>query len=152
REDMGLNPLGKPRCLPRQYSPRRKEFDACHAMIDSKNLIFPTVTEAEGTRIMAGGIEDYRTEFMNRPVPHIMHQMITVRDVGPEKTPEKGEGYTDDMFRAIVLGSTIVHHPRVMERLSEARAFNYGGGSSMPMPGFAGRSGGNSAVRQVIQR
>ncbi|MGF3998990.1 hypothetical protein ACQX8C_14785, partial [Staphylococcus aureus] len=77
REDMGLNPLGKPRCLPRQYSPRRKEFDACHAMIASKNLIFPTVTEAEGTRIMAGGIEDYRTEFMNRPVPHIMHQMIT---------------------------------------------------------------------------
>ncbi|QBQ74625.1 terminase [Burkholderia phage BcepSauron] len=149
REDMGLNPLGKPRCLPRQYSPRRKDFDACRAMLTSKNLILPTITESDRDRIVAGGIDDYRSEFMNRPVPHILHQMITVRDVGPEKCPEKGEGYTDDMFRAIVLGSTIVHHPRVMERLAEARNFNYGGdnGNRMPEPGFAGRSGGFGARR-----
>jgi hypothetical protein len=147
REDMGNNPLGKPRCLPKQYSPRRKDFNAAVSMIASKNVLLPSVGDADREKILTGGVDDYRTEMMGKPVAHLMLQSVTVRDVGPERTPEKGEGYTDDIFRAFVLAITTIHNPRVMDRLVEARDFNYGNSGSMPEPGVLGRSGGGSFSR-----
>lgn len=143
KEDMGLNPKGKVRCLPKQYSPKRKDFNVTREMIQSKNLILPNVNVQDQKKIMDLDFDDYRVEFFNKPVEHLMLQMATVREVGEMRCPEKGEHMTDDIFRALVLFTTTVHHPKVMERLSEARQFSYSGDRArMPMPAFAGRSGG----------
>jgi hypothetical protein len=142
KADMGNNPRQKERCLPKQYSPKRKDFDAARAMLDSGNILLPTVPGEDLKRIVEGQIENYRTEMLNKAVAHLMLQMLTVRDVGESRCPEKGEGMTDDIFRALVLLVTTIHHPKVMERLTEAKDFNYGGGGSkMPMPVYVSRGG-----------
>lgn len=144
QDDMGNNPLGKPRCKTKQYSPRRKDFDAVVAMLTAGNLLLPTVSEVDKKFILDGGVENYRTEMIGKPVQHCLLQLSTVKDLGPSRCPGKGDGYTDDIFRAIVLGASKIHHEAIMDRLKEARNFNYGNGSGnrMPMPAFAGRSGG----------
>jgi hypothetical protein len=142
RQDMGLNPDGKPRTLPKQYSPKRADFEATRAMFENKNLILPTVQQIDIDFILDGRVENYRTEMMNKPVAHFLLQAVTVRDAGPTRAPEKGEHTTDDIWRAIVLLTKCIHNEKVMERLSEARKYNYDGNRvGMPMPGFASRSG-----------
>lgn len=142
RQDMGLNPEGKPRTLPKQYSPKRADFEATRAMLENKNLILPTLQQQEIDYILDGRVENYRTEMMNKPVNHFLLQAVTIRDAGPTRAPEKGEHTTDDIWRAIVLLTKCIHNEKVMERLVEARNFNYDGVRvGMPMPGFASRSG-----------
>jgi hypothetical protein len=142
--DMGNNPKGKTRCKGKQFSLRRKHFNSYISMLNSKNVVYPSVTEAEAKHIFDGNVSEYRTEMLDRPVPHLMLQMYTIQDVGISQCPTKGEGYTDDILRAAVLGAVLIHEPKMMERLKEAKDFNYGQSSSarMPTPGFAGRSGG----------
>jgi len=144
QEDMGNNPLQKVRCKATQYSPKRKDFDTTVAMLTNKNLILPTIDPKEKQRILDGQIDNYRTEMLGKPVPHLFLQLNTVRDIGEHRCPDKGDGFTDDIWRALVLGASKIHHPKLMDRLKEARDFNYGNGNSarMPMPAFAGRSGG----------
>jgi hypothetical protein len=143
--DMGMNPLQKPRCRARQYSPKRKDFDATASMLGQKNILLPTVSDEDKRLIMTGQIDDYRKDMFNKPVPHLMLQIITVKDVGPQRCPEKGDGFTDDIFRAFALWSAKLHDPKVMERLREAKDWTYDGVRiGMPMPASAGRSGTNS--------
>ena len=143
-EDMGKNPLGKVRCKAQQYSPKRKDFVATNAMLTSKNLVLPTLSDADMQHVFAGNVQDYRVELKGKPIQHIMLQFSTVRDQGEMKCPTKGEGFTDDLYRALVLNVSKLHHPLMMARLTEARNWIGKGGRSnaMPMPGFAGRSGG----------
>ena len=152
--DMGNNPLGKIRCKATQYSPRRKDFDVVVQMLDSKNLLFPTIDLEDKHKITNGQIEDFRKEMLNKPVSHFYLQLNTVMDGGPRSCPGKGDGYTDDIFRAVVLGASKIHHPKLMDRLKEAKDFNYGNGNAarMPMPAFAGRSGGLSNIRSRMVR
>lgn len=153
KRDMGNNPLGKPRCLSQQYSPKRRDFDNVRALIMNKSVLLPNVDKVESQRILDGMIENYRTDLINKPVEHLMLQMITVRDVGETRAPEKGENYTDDIFRAVVLGLTAVHMPKVMDRLNEARQFQMSSGRTpMPMPVSLGRSGGGFGVRYGTRR
>jgi hypothetical protein len=145
KRDMGNNPLGKPRTLSQQYSPKRRDFDNVLAMMASKNILFPSVNAGDQQEILDGQIVNYRNDMIGKPVQHLMLQMVTVRDVGETRAPEKGENYTDDSFRAVVLGLTAVHMPKVMERLQQARGFSYsnGGRQRMPEPFSMGRSGQN---------
>lgn len=153
KRDMGNNPLGKPRCLTQQYSPKRKDFDNVRAMIVNKNVLLPTVKPEDAKRIQDGLVESYRTEMLHKPVAHLMLQMLTVRDVGEMRAPEKGENYTDDIFRAVALGITAVHMPKVMERLIEARQFAATSGRvAMPMPISLGRSGAGFGTRYGTRR
>ena len=142
RQDMGLNPLGKPRTLPKQYSPKRADFEAARAAFENKNLLFPTIPQPDIEFILDGRVDNYRTEMIMKPVHHFLLQSVTVREAGATRTPEKGEHNTDDIFRAVVLLNKCIHTEKVMERLAEARNFNYSGErKGMPMPGFASRSG-----------
>lgn len=144
KQDMKNNPEGKPRCLPKQYSPKRKDFNNALTMLESKNILLPSMKEDDRQRILDGRIENFRTEMIGKPVPHLLLQMTTVRDVGETRAPEKGENQTDDIFRAFVLLTTTIHQPLVMQRLSEARKYSYSGNRiGMPQPASAGRSGGN---------
>lgn len=143
-KDMGTNPKGKVRCKAKQFSLRRKHFNSYIAMLNSKSIIYPTVQPDEAKHIFDGNVADYRAEMIDKPVQHLMLQMYTIQDVGVSLCPTKGDGYTDDILRASVLGTVLIHEPKMMERLKEALDFNYGqgAGNRMPMPAFAGRSGG----------
>jgi len=145
QDDMKNNPNGKPRCRARQYSPRRKDFDGTVAMLRNKNIICPTVTVLDMTRICNGEIDNFKTEMINKPVQHLVLQMTTVRDVGPTRCPEKGENQTDDIWRAFVLWAAKLHDPKIMERLVEAKDWKYdgsGGQRAAPAAVFVGRSSG----------
>ena len=143
QDDMGNNPLGKPRCRARQYSPRRKDFNTTVAMLQNQNLILPSVTAEEKKFVLGGQVDNYRIDMLNKPVPHLMLQMITVKDVGELRCPEKGDGFTDDIFRSCVLFASKVHDPKVMERLVEAKDWTYGEANQtiMPMPVYVSRGG-----------
>jgi len=143
QDDMGNNPLGKPRCRARQYSPRRKDFNTTVAMLQNQNLILPSVTAEEKKFVLGGQVDNYRIDMLNKPVPHLMLQMITVKDVGELRCPEKGDGFTDDIFRSCVLFASKVHDPKVMERLVEAKDWTYGEANQtiMPMPVYTSRGG-----------
>lgn len=141
--DMGMNPLQKPRCLAKQYSPKRRDFNTTVTMMNNRNLILPTVAEQDRRLVLDGLVDNYRSDMLGKPVAHLMLQLGTVREVGELRCPEKGEGFTDDIFRALVLFASKIHEPAVMDRLKAAKDFNYSNGRSvMPEPIFAGRSGG----------
>lgn len=139
-QDMGMNPDGKPNCRTKQHSPRRKDFDNVSGMLAQKNILLPTIGEDWMKKIIEGEIDDYRSQMNGYPVEHLMLQMSTVRDVGPMRCPEKGENFTDDIYRAFVLWASKLYDPKVMQRLSEARSWmNNGEGSSMPKPVYVSR-------------
>ena len=147
-EDMGMNPLQKPRVKSVQYSPRRKDFNALYAMLEAKNMLLPTVIAEFANRIFDGQIENWRVDMLNHPIEHLLLQMLTVKEEAEGRPPVKGDGFTDDIFRSLVL-LTKIHDPKVMERLKEARDWTYdgkGNRNKMPLPAFAGRSGGFSTA------
>ncbi|QRE00355.1 hypothetical protein [Burkholderia phage BCSR5] len=143
KEDMGLNPLGKPRCLTKQWTPRRKNFDTVKSMLSQKNILLPAIKPEIMKNVLEFNIGNWRQELIGEPVGHLLLQMLTVKDPGHDKCPEKGDGFTDDIWRAFVLNTAIMHEEKVMDRLKEARPWKYDGSGqrSMPHPAFAGRSG-----------
>jgi len=141
KEDMGLAPRqSKPRCMTAQYSPKRRDFDSLVAAFENKSIVLPFLAQVDYDDVVTNQIS-YKT-LNNKPVKHLLLQMLTVTDGGVGKCPTKGDGYTDDIFRALVL-TTLIHKEKVMARLKEARAWidaDSGTGSSMPMPVFIPRS------------
>lgn len=145
KDDMGDNPRGKIRCKPKQYSLKRKDFNTFLSMLQSKSLILPTIDDKDKQFILDGRISNYRQELIGKPVSHLFYQMFTVRDVGETRCPEKGENATDDIFRTLVVLTSVIHNPAVMDRLREARNDVYDslglGKKPNPAPIFVGRSG-----------
>lgn len=103
----------------RQISPRRDDFDMFTKMLIDKTVILPR-PEIAIDKLLEAEVEDYRTFFLNKPVAHLAHQITTVREVSPVKPPEKGTGYTDDTYRATILGATKIHLPKIKEILEKA--------------------------------
>jgi hypothetical protein len=149
QDDMGLNPLGKPRCKAVKHSPTYKDFKAVRAMLASGNVLLPTVSEAEQKYMLEGNVANYKQEMLNKPVQHLLLQMSTIKDMGEMRCPAKGDDMTDDIFRAFALGLAKMHHPKILAALSEARDWTYGEANRarMPTPAFAGRSGGWTQLR-----
>ncbi len=135
RVDMGKLPDGKEVCTSRQYSPRRADFDMLRALIVNKNVLCPTVKPDRVEWIVNGGVDNYKAEMNEKPVEHLLLQMLTVREVAEGKPPTKGENFTDDIYRAVVLATSAVHDPRIMERLTEALKYakRANGGSVAPI-------------------
>lgn len=137
KSDMGLNSEGKPRCLTKQYSPRRKDFSALVSMMENGNITFPFLSEEDYKDVVSNYI-DFRT-LNNKPVKHLLLQMLTVKDVGETRCPEKGEGFTDDIFRALVLLGKI-HDEKIMDRLKNSNITEMAEKRKMPQPIFLPRS------------
>jgi hypothetical protein len=154
KSDMGNNPLQKPRTLAKQYSPKRKDFEAFRGMLESGNIVLPKIDPEEFKRILAGDVGNYKTEMIGKPVEHLLLQLMTVRDVGAARCPEKGEGFTDDLFRALVLLVSTIHGPKCMERLIEAKDFDYSAERPrMPIPVFVSRGAPvNMALANRLRR
>jgi hypothetical protein len=140
KTDMGTLPLSKkqePRCLSKQYSPRRRDFDSLVAMIENGSIELPFLSSTDYKDVCSSYI-DYRT-LNNQPVKHLFLQMLTVRDGGEGRCPEKGEGFTDDIFRALVL-TTKIFDERVMERLKTAMTWDVTRQRlEMPKPAYRSR-------------
>lgn len=135
KADMGMTIEKKPICLTKQYSPRRKDFDALVSMIDNKNYEFPFLS-AEDYKHVTTDYIDFHT-LNGQPTKHLLLQMLTVKDAGEGRPPEKGSGFTDDIFRALVL-TTKIHDEKVMERLKKADV-QVSEKRKMPMPVFRSR-------------
>lgn len=140
RADMGhalINGKQKDRCLTKQYSPKAKDFESLVTMLSNGSYELPFLSEEDYKHVLGEHI-DFRT-LKEKPVKHLLLQMLTVADAGYNKCPIKGQGFTDDIFRALVL-TTLIHTPAVMERLIEANNTYVKEATAMPMPAFAGRS------------
>lgn len=128
-----------PGVVAKQFTPLRRHFDAARALLVEGNARLPHC-EMPMADIFENVIDQYRIFFMNKPVSHLVHQMTTVRDLHSKRPPEKGEGYTDDIFRAWVLGGALMHLPKVQEILQEWKIKMDRNGTS-PSAVFVGRSG-----------
>jgi hypothetical protein len=141
RTDLGLRPRSeKPICVATQYSPKRKDFNALVSMLESGNYQLPLLSKADYDQVCADYI-DFHT-LKGEPIKHLLLQMLTVKDVGENKCPEKGDGFTDDIFRALVL-TTKIHNPQIMERLRLAYDEKWfagaGAAAAAPVPAFISR-------------
>ena len=136
KEDMGLGYDGKPKCWVKQMSPKRKSFDVIVSMMENGNLILPEIKPSDYEKVCREAIG--QKDFFNKPHQHLLLQMLTVKDVGFGKCPTKGEGFTDDIFRALVLLSNI-HNERIMERLNSYIMPSAVENGSMIMPAFRSR-------------
>ena len=140
--DLGIVGAGnkKPRCVSKQHSPKRKDFDSLVAMLENKSIEFPFLSPEDYHDVVNNYI-DYKT-LLHAPVKHLFLQMLTIKDDGVGKCPVKGEGFTDDLFRSLVLTANI-HHPKIMERLILAKDWpdmnGLSGRSKMPMPVYVSR-------------
>ena len=138
KQDCGTKPgSADPRCLTKQYSPRRRDFDSLLGAFQNSAIQLPAMTEAEYARTSTEFVE-YKT-LNHRPAEHLLLQMLTVREGAPGRSPEKGEGFTDDLFRALVL-TTRIYDERVMERLRAADLYVQSERRTMPVPVFLSRA------------
>lgn len=83
-----------------QYSVKYEDFlQFRSAVYDTKDIELPKLqSKPESIRT---NTKDYPHAFKYQPVDHLLFQMITVEDA--RKTVIKGHGWTDDIFRALVL-------------------------------------------------
>lgn len=138
KADMGLLPNGKPRCLTKQHSPKRKDFNTMQAMCESGNLLLPKLTAAEYQEIVdPSKVPDWR-KLNGSPAKHLLLQLLTIKDVGETRCPEKGDGFTDDIARTLVL-QTNIHSDAVMQRLKEAKNLLKLTTSTFPKPRYYSR-------------
>lgn len=82
-----------------QYSVKYADFVQTKSYAEEGKIILPKL-EMDGDKIRR--VDSYPEYFLGKPAAHLLFQMITVKDMG--KTVVKGDGYTDDIFRALVLG------------------------------------------------
>jgi intein/homing endonuclease len=83
-----------------RYSLKGDDFNTIRGMLLSNKIIIPK-TEITFDQIKDPA-QDYETLIKNRPVSHLVYQLLTVRDLG--NTITKGLGTDDDIFRAWCLG------------------------------------------------
>jgi hypothetical protein len=81
------------------FSPKYKVFDTFRTDIEVLEEIFPSL-EVSMNKIDSLAESDYPRGFENKPVAHLIYQMITVQDM--LKDVVKGDGATDDIFRATI--------------------------------------------------
>lgn len=87
--------------IAKQYSVKYNDFITTRSYIEEGKMVLPRL-EIDPDNILR--VADYPFSFRGQPAAHLLFQMITVRDRG--KTVVKGEGFTDDLFRALVLGTS----------------------------------------------
>lgn len=120
KSDMGKR-NGKPICYTKQYSLKLRDFENCKSMMTSGIIQAPYVNQTWIDKIN-NGIGDYKKEFINYPVQHLMFQLLTVQDAG-NLCPTKAEGLTDDIARAWILAVTAINNDKVQDWLEQSRKY-----------------------------
>ena len=99
-----------------QKTLNRKNLDAFLAMVNSQTIDLPAI---EKPIEYIQSVRNYKIELIHCPVSHLLLQMITVRE--QQGTYGKGEGYTDDTFRALAMLHALCFHPRVAKKVEERK-------------------------------
>lgn len=86
-----------------QYSLKYVDIGITKSHLEAGSLILPQ-RESEGTikDLLKMDTDDYPACFKGRPVDHLAIQIMTVQDTGVQVI--KGDGLTDDIWRALALG------------------------------------------------
>jgi len=92
----------KGKCLAMQVSLNSKQCQSFISMVGTESISLPEL-ELPPERIEV--VRNYKTELLGKPVDHLFLQFLTVREL--QGVLVKGDGYTDDVFRALVLLATI---------------------------------------------
>lgn len=111
-------------------------FDNFMELANSGSLILPA-TDWTFDRIES--VLNYKNELVGRPIDHLYLQFMTVRKL--QGTVAKGEGYTDDIFRAVVVASTMLFIPKVRDHIAKSSPTDRSGISSRATVLVSGRSG-----------
>lgn len=103
--------------IARQYSVKYNDFMITRSYIEEAKLQLPKLEMPfENVR----QVVSYPSYFEGKPSAHLLFQIGTVRDVG--NTVIKGDPYTDDLFRAVVLGASRIQDPKIQEELEKRQA------------------------------
>lgn len=103
----------EPRVLCEQFSVKRRDFDQFDAdFVHSENLILPA---GEQDFAVTEEVMDYKKEMPHKPAAHLYLQFLTVREFNG--TIVKGDGYTDDNYRALILLGSRIKDPKVQAHL-----------------------------------
>lgn len=106
-------PVDYPKVLSAQYTLKGKDFDSFNSdFIETGNLVLPKL-ELPTEQIET--VTNYKQELNGYPSSHLYLQFLTVRELQGVIT--KGDGYTDDIYRALVLAAARIRDPKVTEHL-----------------------------------
>lgn len=125
-----------------QYSLKYGDFEAVRQDIWHNAFSLPYPEMGRG-KIERAGESDYPGAFVKAPVSHLFYQIITVKDM--LKAVEKGDGVTDDIFRAFVLAHSFITDDEYIE-------FCLGKTNSIRQPhlsGVIGSRGGSNTSSNI---
>ena len=97
-----------------QHSVKYKDFILVRSLLQENKLLLP---QLEMPYEQVRNVSDYPAYFKDSPAAHLMFQMSTVRDKA--NTVIKGGSYTDDIFRALVLGASRAYDPKIKDDLEK---------------------------------
>ncbi len=99
-----------------QYSLRKEDFTSFDTdYINASKIQFPAL-ELEPEVIES--VSDYKKGLMGKPASHLYLQFRTVMEA--KGVVMKGDGFTDDIYRSVVLLATAVRLPKVAKAIHEA--------------------------------
>ena len=101
-----------------QHSLKYKEMFTVKTLIQQGLLYLPKPESESVKDSLDFDAEAYPSCFVDRPMDHLYLQLATVKDTG--KMVDKGDGYTDDTFRALALCVWALHEEDVQIALSMA--------------------------------
>lgn len=102
-----------------QYSLKYNDMYDLKTAIELGAFKIPHIAEPNIKNIMENlNIDEYPNCFDGKPVEHLLVQMATVVDIG-KKTVDKGDGFTDDLWRASALCHWALVNPDYQEILAK---------------------------------
>lgn len=115
-------------------------------IVTSENIQLPALARLpEGmapfdyVKYLLDEVEDYR-QLEGAPTDHLALQFVTVQSPKGEKYKlDKGHGYTDDIFRTLLLGGPLLYTKIVHEHLSQFRPISRNVGPHNVVAGFRPR-------------
>lgn len=103
-------------CKVSQKTLQYKDFTHFSASVYAGEVKLPAL-EMPMDRVLV--VRDFKKELLNAPISHLALQMTTVKDTGVAIV--KGDGYTDDMFRALVLNHQQMFSTKHKTHMNRAR-------------------------------
>lgn len=103
--------------IAQQYSVKYKDFILAKSYLEESKIVLPSL-EMDPKKLTQ--IDNYPSYFEGSPASHLLFQMMTVKDMG--STVTKGGNYTDDIFRALVLGISRILDPKILPEILKASA------------------------------
>jgi hypothetical protein len=96
------------------YSAKINDFNLMRSKLQDLDMQLPRIEKDIPDDV---AVLNYPSAFKKYPAAHLYFQCMTVKDAG--RTVLKGDGYTDDLFRALVLLTSRLHDPKIKELLDK---------------------------------